>query len=385
RRMMRVAFPNIEQSIVRHQRTRPSRVCFLIDRLSRAGTETQLLALIRSLDRSRVLPHLVLLDGLDDESRALEPDDCPILRLGIRSLLGGSTIPSLRQLGRFWRKHRIELLQTYFLDSTYFGVPFARLCGIKKIVRVRNNLGYWMTDRHRRLGRWMGRFADVTLTNSDDGRQAIIDTEQQSPEKVVVIENGVDVERFPIGRPPETGRTNVQVGAVANLRPVKNIDGLVRVTALLRNKHPQLRFEVAGEGEQRSELERLIGTNDAVRLSGPVTDVPAFLARQDIAVLCSHSEGMSNALLEYMAAGRAIVATDVGANGRLVRDRIDGLIVPPKDDAALAAAIAWLTEHPEAARQMGSSARERVASQYSRVALVKRFEDFFDELLSSRR
>lgn len=360
----------------------PIRVCFLIDRLNRAGTETQLLALIRSLDRLRILPYLCLLDGEDDLSRSLEPYDCPVLRMGVTSLLGISSLRAAARLNQFWHEQRIDVLQTYFLDSTYFGVTLAKLCGMRKIVRVRNNLGYWLTGRHRRLGRLMGRLADFTLTNSNDGKRSIVEAERLRPEKVVVLENGVDLERFPI-RPhdPLMNPKCIRIGAVANLRPVKNIDGLIRAAVLLRKSLPQLQFEVVGDGEQRPELERLIADHrleDSFKLCGSVDDVPGFLARQDIAVLCSHSEGMSNALLEYMAAGRAIIATDVGANRQLVHDGTHGLIVPPKDDAALSATIDWFVQHPAQMIEMGAAARKRVEAEYSRTAMVRRFEEFYE-------
>src|SRR5262245_63279844 len=96
---------------------RPVRVCFIIDRLSRAGTETQLLALIRTLDRRRVEPFLALLDGEDDLSRALEPSDCPVIRLGIRSLASSKIFARARQFVRFIGSNRIDIVQAYFLDS----------------------------------------------------------------------------------------------------------------------------------------------------------------------------------------------------------------------------------------------------------------------------
>jgi L-malate glycosyltransferase len=369
---------------VKKRRLGPVRVCFLIDRLSRAGTETQLLALIHSLDRSRVQPHLCLLDGHDSFSRSLEPDNCPILRLGLRSLLGRASLSALTRLRRFWRQNRIDVLQTYFLDSTYFGVPLARLCGIHKVVRVRNNLGHWLTNGHRRLGRWMGRMADVTLTNSESGKRALVEAEKLHPEKIVVLENGVDLARFPNPAPPDTGRNIVRVGAVANLRPVKNVDGLIRAAARMCDQFPQLQFEVAGEGEQRPQLERLIaehGLEGRFSLLGSLDDIPAFLGRLDIAVLCSHSEGMSNALLEYMASGRAIVATDVGANGQLINSGIHGLIVPPNDEPVLQSAIAELVNRPESATAMGKAARERVEAEFSRRAMVRRFDEFYEGLV----
>ncbi|HKA06095.1 MAG TPA: glycosyltransferase, partial [Gemmataceae bacterium] len=128
---------------------RPINACFVIDRLSRAGTETQLLALIRHLDREKVRPSLCLL-GDDGSSKDLYPDDCPILELGLNKLVGPAAIPAAAKLAGFWRRQQADVVVTYFLDSTYFAVPVARLCGIRHVVRVRNNVGYWLTPLHRR-------------------------------------------------------------------------------------------------------------------------------------------------------------------------------------------------------------------------------------------
>jgi len=150
---------------------RPTRVCFLIDRLSTAGTESQLLALIRHLDRSRVTPYLCLLDGEDASSRALEPADCPVLRLGVKSLHHLRTIRQAALFRRFLRREQIDVLQVYFPDSTYFGVPIARLAGVRHIVGTRFNLGYWMTPLHRWLGHKGGRASDGDHAQSQILRQ----------------------------------------------------------------------------------------------------------------------------------------------------------------------------------------------------------------------
>jgi glycosyltransferase involved in cell wall biosynthesis len=362
----------------------PIRVCYMIDRLSRAGTESQLVALVRELDRSRVRPSLVLLDGEDDLSRALEPDDCPVIRLGVRRLCSRAALRAAWRLRAFWAEHRPHILQTYFLDPAYFGIPLAKLCGIRAVVRVRNNLGYWVTPRHRVLGGLLRCLVDMTLTNTPAGKQALVEREGYRPERVTVLANGVDTRRFSRLLLPDTSKPWVKVGCVANLRPVKNIDGLMRAAKVALARFPKLVFEVAGDGEQRAELERLhaeLGLGDRFRLRGAVADVPEFLRTVDIAVLPSHSEGMSNALLEYMAAGRAVVATAVGANPTLVRHRKDGLIVPPGDGEALVAAIGELLADPLRAAGYGASARMRVQAEYSRDALLRRFEDFYRRLL----
>jgi glycosyltransferase involved in cell wall biosynthesis len=365
------------------------RVCFLIDELAPAGTETQLLALIRHLDRRRVRPYLCLLRGDSPVSQALEPDDCPILRLGVRSLRHPATLLRAGRFIRFLRRERIDVVQAYFPDSSYFGVPAAWLAGVKHRVRTRNNVGHWLTPLHRRLGRALNVFTTRTIANCEAARQALLDAEQPRPETVLVLENGVDLERF-AGIPSLSARPadEPRVGAVANLRPVKGLDVFVCAAAQVHARHPRTVFTVAGEGEMRAELERqaaAVGLARRFTLPGSACDVPGFLAGLDVAVLCSHAEGMSNALLEYMAAGRAIVATSVGAAPELIEDGIHGLLVPPRDAAQLGDAIARLLDERELARRLGEAARRRALEHYSRAAMVRRFEEFYLSLVPTLR
>jgi L-malate glycosyltransferase len=366
---------------------RPVRVCFLIDDLAPAGTETQLLALIRHLDRARFRPYLCLLRGKAERSRALEPDSCPVLRLGVGSLFRPAAFVAARRLAQFLRRERIDLLQVYFPDSIYFGLLAGRLAGVP-VVRTRNDLGYWMTPLHRRLAPLCGRLARLTVTNCEPCRQAVLANEGISPESVVVLENGVDLHRF-AALPALTAEPGpVHVGSVAGMRPVKGLDLFLRAAAEVAQTHPTTTFEIAGDGPARPSLERLAGElrlGTRLRLPGEVADVPAFLGRVTVAVLCSRSEGMSNALLEYMAAGRAIVATRVGASAGVVQDGVNGLLVPPGDPTSLAAAVRRLVEDPELRVRLGAAARRRAEEDYSRQAMVRRFERFYEGLVAGGR
>jgi glycosyltransferase involved in cell wall biosynthesis len=356
---------------------RAVRVCFMIDELGTAGTETQLVALIRHLDRSRVEPYLCLLRGEDEPSRALAPPDCPVLRLGVRSFRRFSTLSAAWRLARFLRRERIDVLQVYFPDSTYLGVLTGWLAGVPRILRTRNNLGYWMTPWHRRLGRLCNALSDGLVANCVACRDAVIADEGLPAERVVVLENGVDLTRFTEhNAPARTGR----VGVTANLRPVKGLDVFVQAAAAVSVAHEDATFHVAGEGPLRSALVRLandIGLGEGLTLRGSIADVPDFLAGLDVAVLPSLTEGMSNALLEYMAAGRPIVATAVGENVRLIEHGVNGLLVPPGDATRLATAIGRLLSDPPLAMRMGAAARQRVEEHYSREAMVRRFEAFY--------
>jgi glycosyltransferase involved in cell wall biosynthesis len=357
-----------------------ARIAFVIDDLSRAGTETQLLALIRGLDRSRFTPELILLRGESPSSKSLEPHDCDVVRLGVSSLLSTRAMKAVRRLRCRWQANRPDLVVSYFLDASYVAIPVAKSLGIET-ARVRNHLGYWQSPLHRLMGRLLRPLTDRILTNSEDARRELVNRDGIAAHRITVIENGVDADRFaavpPIGR-----QTPMRIGCVANLRPVKNIDGLIRAAAGI----PPVPVVIAGEGPSRGECERLIaslGLRERVKLAGSVSDIPGFLASCPIVILPSHSESLSNALLEAMAAGRAIIATDVGANRQVLGPC--GLIVPPRDDRALAEAIRELMADRDRMMAFGQAAKRRAISHYARRRSVQQFESLFQSVRMARR
>jgi len=166
---------------------------------------------------------------------------------------------------------------------------------------------------------------------------------------------------------------------VANLRPVKGPEVFLRAAAIVAARNPAVAFRIAGAGDFDS-ARRLIGEldlGDRVELKGSVRDVPSLLSEVDVAVLTSHSEGLSNAILEYMGAARPIVATSVGANVELIEDGIHGLLVPPRDPEATANAILQLLADRALAARLGAAARRRAGERYSVTAMVRRYEEFY--------
>ncbi len=386
----------------------------MIDRLRIAGTETQLLKLITGLDRSRVVPFLCLLDGEDETSRSLEPEDCPVFRLGVRRLRHPSTLRQAWRFARFLRRERIEVVQMHFPDSLYFAAPVARIVGVPHILRTRRDLGFWRKPADRWLAPLYNRIVTGTIANCDACRRAVIEQERAAPDSVAVLENGIELDRLmrlPLPSAAGEGRRRV-VGLVANLRPVKGPDVFLRAAAIVACKPPHtagkgdrhllperpagcfaqkvpvpfsgdVTFRIAGSGDEESarRLIRELGLEDRVELVGSVRDVPALLSELDVAVLTSHSEGLSNSLLEYMAAARPIVATAVGGNVELIEDGIHGLLVPPGNPEAVADAIARLLADRAFASMLGSAARQRAGERYSSGAMLRRYEDFYTTLV----
>jgi glycosyltransferase involved in cell wall biosynthesis len=351
-----------------HAPRKPIRVCFVIDGLARAGTESQLLLMLKQCDRAVIEPYLCLLNGEDADSNELLPSNCQTLRLGIRRLASAT---ALRQAWRFWRflrQNQIDVVQTYFNDSTRFAAPIAKAAGIKTVFGSRRNIGHWMTLRDARIARFYNRFfIDKIIANSEAARQSAIEQEGIEPDRVVVIPNSIDLERFqhiapwqskPVGTPRK-------VGMVGNLRPVKGPDLFIRAAHLVLQDYPDTQFEIAGDGDQApyQQLIDELGIANNVHLLGPVTDVPGFLATLDVAVLPSRAEGLSNALMEYMAAGRPIVATDVGGNGEVLSVIAEQCCVTEPEPSQLASRIRLLLNNSQIASRLANTAKELVLKE----------------------
>jgi glycosyltransferase involved in cell wall biosynthesis len=194
------------------------------------------------------------------------------------------------------------------------------------------------------------------------------------PENCVVVRNGLDLTHFdaeaakPLQAPIPGAEGTPFVAVIGNLWPVKGHRTLVEAVARLPVELAQVRFVCAGEGPEREELTRRIselGLGERVLLAGHRLDVPAILARAQAACLCSSAEGLSNALMEAMAARLPIVATAVGGTPELVREGENGFLVPPADAKALAERLTALLSARDEAREMGLRGRRRVESELS--------------------
>jgi glycosyltransferase involved in cell wall biosynthesis len=352
----------------------------------------QVLTLIKHLDRSAVQPYLCLLDGEDETSRSLEPADCPVMRLGSYALRSPKIVGAAIRFARFLRRERIDILQVYFIQSATFGVTIGRLAGTRHVLRVRNNIGHWVSPRMRRRFRWVNRLVSKVITNSEAGRSAVIGQEGISPEAVIVLENGVDFTLYPkCPRASRSSRSGAKrVGVVANLRRVKGLDILLRAAATILETDRDVQFLIAGDldGEDatRCELERLacdLGISQSIHFLGRVTDVPSFLTTLDVATLCSRAEGTSNALIEYMAAGLPIVATSVGGNGALIQDELDGILVPPEDPDRLASGILSLLQDPALSARLAEAAYHSIRRRYGNESIGKKYESFYRSLMAT--
>jgi glycosyltransferase involved in cell wall biosynthesis len=289
------------------------------------------------------------------------------------SMLRPNTALQLARLASFIRAEGVKIVHATDFNTNLLSVAAARLAGAKSIVsrldlgHLRAGFGRW----HRRAEKLVSRHADLVVANADAVREVCIRDEGVMPGRCVVVRNGLDVAAFdrlaqaPLEAPLPEGRL---VAVIGNLWPVKGHRTLVEAVALLPAELREVRFVCAGEGPEREWLTHRIaelGLQETVVLLGHRLDVPAVLARAQAACLCSSSEGLSNALMEAMAARLPLVATRVGGNPELVRDGENGLLVPSGDPRALAVALARLLREPDRGRAMGQQGRRRIETELS--------------------
>jgi len=372
----------------------PPRILFLIDNLRPGGAQKALLAIIRALRETRAEPRIWCLGGtsdIEEEFRALGA-----------SVLGGAggTLEALAQLGGLYgylRRERIALLQTCLFHADVAGRLVGRLArrgGLPVVVssvRASNvRHGWWRFL----LLRMTAPLADAFTAVSGRTLDFAVRHEGVRRERAAVIPNGIDVAQWNDLPDPATarlelglGKDDFVVGTVGRLQEQKGHIHLLDAAARVLRQRPEAVFLIAGYGPLRDALERRaadLGLAERVWFLGYRRDVRSILAALDVFVLPSLWEGMSNAMLEAMAAARPVVATAVDGNLDQVVHRETGLLVPPGDSAALAVAILEIAQDPEAAREMGRRGRRRVEAEFSLDRMTRAYLDLYARLLEEK-
>ncbi|HMK20854.1 MAG TPA: glycosyltransferase [Terriglobales bacterium] len=379
------------------RRAEPRRVFHLLDSLQVGGTETQAVELVLRMATSRYAitlgclnaqgPLLKRLNGSPVEVREFHP------RGGLDSPGG---VYQIARLTAFLRREKFDVVHTHDLWSNIMGVPAAKMAGIPAIISSRRDLAHldWYQGKKRAWLRRIQNLSDVVLANATPIRDALIDEDGFAPEKLRVIHNGVDTQRFQQGQRDRERlfpglESSTLVVLVGNMHSdVKGHPWLIAAAPAVLGEFPETRFVFAGDGAMRSQLERQaaeLGLERHFLFLGRRNDVPDVLASCDIAVLPSRAEGLPNAVLEYMAAGLPTVASRVGGNAELVQDGRTGLLVPAEDSNAIAAALLRLMRDPELSRRMAANGRRMAEENYGFDRLVREVDELYTELLQGHR
>jgi glycosyltransferase involved in cell wall biosynthesis len=291
----------------------------------------------------------------------------------------------LPRLTTLIRQRNIDALITIGAgDKMFWGRLAAAWVGVPVVLSAIHSTGW--PDRIERANRLLTRFTDRFIAVAYSHGRYLVEVERLPQDKVIVIPNGVDSDRFrfsPAARRAVRTELGIDqqapvVGVVAALRPEKNLGLFLRAARRVVERLPAAQFLIVGDGPERPELQQLTadaGLAGQVHFLGCRHDIPDVLSALDVFALTSHNEANPVSILEAMACEKPVVATDVGSVSETVRSGKTGWLVDAGDDAAAAAAWLRLLENPATARQMGEQAREQVTARWSVTQMVAGYED----------
>lgn len=353
------------------------------------GAEVALLTLLGGLDRRQWNPVL-----FHDDNTGLRPLLEATSRLGVRTR-SIARPRGLFDLPRLVREIRSEEAAVFHAHLPWalrcdWGLLAADLARVPAVIATQQ-LFRPISSPREILRQWVlsGR-VDRYIAVSEDMARRLRATPLFPARKVEIIRNAVDVHRF---RQQSDGALRRQLGgvparpivlALARLDAQKGLFDLLEAAARV----PEANFVIAGEGKERESLEdkaRMLAIDGRVLFLGHRDDVPELLASCDLFVLPSLYEGFPLSVLEAMAAGKPVVATAIGGTEEAVINGGTGLLVPPHDPAALAAAIRSLLSDPPLGRRLGLAGRERALREFSAEKMVQEVSELYERVLSRRR
>ncbi len=371
-------------------------ILYIIGSLNLGGSERHLVHLATRLDPTRFQPMICCLVERGPLFARAQASGVPCVCLDVR--LTSQRVRSywglavrLVRLVRLMRRHRIAIVDAYLFLAYAVAIPCAWLARVP--IRIAQRRGLHTSKPpvpgRQLLERLVNRLTTQVVANSQAVARDTAQDEGLPAGRIAVIHNGVEIPDAPSGargRPPGLPEGRI-VLCVANLISYKGHLDLVAAAADTLPAHPDVSLVLVGDGGMRRPIEEAVarhGLQGRVHVLGQREDVPALLAAADLFVLPSHEEGFSNALLEAMARGLPVIATAVGGNRETVEDGVSGLLVPPRDPAALARALGALLGDPAAARHMGQAGRARVAAHFTLDRMVQETEALYEALLRRR-
>lgn len=373
----------------------------LIGSFHQGGSERQAVQLTRLLlEAGRCNVFVATLDRegvLLDEVNKFGLSEIPEFRLS--SFHDRNTVRQVRRFAQYLKQHEIDVVHAHDFYTNIFGMAGAALARVPVRIASRRETSV-RRERERFVERGAYRVAHAVVANCEDVRQQLI-RDGVPAQKVRTIYNGLDFARLETAQTerreilrdlnlPEAARF---VTIMANMRvhvthpaPVclKDHPTFLRAAKRVYENVPDAAFIIAGEGElmeTTQELAQSLGIADRTFFIGRCQDVGAVLSISDVCVLSSTSEGFSNSILEYMAAGRPVVATDVGGAREAIVHGECGFLVPAGDDEAMAEHIKLLIMQPELARAMGACGRRIVTEKFSSQKQLQNVESLYSELL----
>ncbi|MGW4372267.1 glycosyltransferase [Streptomyces albidoflavus] len=365
----------------------PGRVCLMIGQLGLGGAEKQLVLLARELSARGVTTDLLVMFEKGPREAELLGTGVTVVELGFRGRRPflpclAANLRAFARLVAHLRRTRPEVLTAFLFHAYLAAAPAARLARVPALVAGRRSLGHFKRGRRAALlaERLATRWTHAVVPNAEAVAEDVRRGEGVPEHKITVIPNGLAPEAFAAARPATVETALPVVLCVANLSRHKGHRHLLDAVARLRGGPAECTLLLVGDGPERAALqEQAAALGIDARFLGRRADTAPLRARADAVVLPSLEEGMPNAVMEAMAAGRPVVATAVGGTPELLEGR--GLLVGPGRADALADALARVLTDPPLAARLGRDARDWARAHLDSATMADRYLTLYHHLL----
>jgi glycosyltransferase involved in cell wall biosynthesis len=302
------------------------------------------------------------------------------------------------QLGRLSllaKKNKVDIIHTYFEKSEVMGWLTARFSGIPIWITSRRDLGFKRKRIYDRIFKFTAKDCKKYVANCYAVKDQVIQQGNLPSEKIEVIYNGIDFSGYQEALKDKSLKVELGivdgtplVGLIANFNfEIKGHIYFLGAAKKILERIPNAKFVLVGGGPLRPRYEEVaqeLRIEKNVYFLGERTDVQNIISNLDVSVLSSTSEGLSNVILESMAAGKPVIATNVGGSPEMVVNNVTGYLVPPADSNSMASAITTLLQDPDKAKAMGAAGKRLVEEKFTFEAMVKKYEKLYVSLLEDR-
>ncbi|MEW6066683.1 MAG: glycosyltransferase [Nitrospirota bacterium] len=369
----------------------PINILHVIPKLSVGGVENQLALVLRKYDRTKFCPFVCCLSDKDTIGKEIETNGIEVVYLNrLKHKFDWKIVKDIYKLIQLWN---IKIVRTHQYHANLYGRLAAWLARVPCIVASVHNVYTIDKKIHRRIiNKCFAGFTDKIIAVSNAVKRDIIRYDRVPEDKIMVIYNGKEIDSFlnikenirtELGISPEIP----VIGTVGRLTPQKGQKYLIEAISKLKNKFPGMVLLIAGDGPLKQKLEKyseMLGLSEDIKFLGTRRDIPAILSAMDIFVLPSIWEGLCNALIEAMAAGKPIIATDIQPNKEIISSERLGMLIPPENSDAIASSIELLLNNKGIAENMRELSRKKVALDYNINTSIQKYESLFEEILKGK-
>jgi glycosyltransferase involved in cell wall biosynthesis len=369
-------------------------VCMFTNATVRAGTEEHMLGLMQRLNRDSFAISLACPPALIELLRDDLPVDVEVMPV---SILYPSDCGAMLRFAYFLRERKIQIVHSHGFRSSVLASPVASWTGVPAIVQTPHIREHWRRGLKANfaIDRLVGRCVGAYIAVSDSNRRYLTQKKRLPAEKIKLIRNGCEIERFDPAYPPQLALkrrlgfadSDPVLLLVGRLEPQKGHSVLFAAFKNVLREFPCARLVCIGDGALRPALEAELQQLDlaaSVRLVGYQSNVQDWLSFADVCVLPSFFEGLPLVAIECLAAGRAMVASAVDGTPEVVIHEQTGLTVPAGDVSSLASAIVRLLRDPRLRTQLGIAGRCRVETHFTLSRQVRETETLYCELWQRR-